>query len=156
MLKLKLQYWCEELTHLKRHWCWEWLKAGGEAVDRGWGGWMASVTQWTKVWVSSRSLWWPGKLGVLQSMGSQIDMTEQLNWTEILFPSSCSKNLWVLWLFFPKGGQGDISAESLAPPTCTSFSLPSSSLYTGWLVFGFKSLLSHSASGDLSADPAGL
>ena len=31
MLKLKLQYlttWCEELTHWKRPWCWEWLKAG--------------------------------------------------------------------------------------------------------------------------------
>ena len=31
MLKLKLQYlatWCEELTHWKRPWCWERLKAG--------------------------------------------------------------------------------------------------------------------------------
>ena len=41
MLKLKLQYfctWCEELTHLKRPWCWERLKAGGEGDDRGWDG----------------------------------------------------------------------------------------------------------------------
>ena len=32
MLKLKLQYlatWCEELTPLKRPWCWKSLKAGG-------------------------------------------------------------------------------------------------------------------------------
>ena len=39
--------------------------------DRGWDGWMASPTQWTWVWVSSRSWWWRGKPGVLQSMGSQ-------------------------------------------------------------------------------------
>ena len=33
-------------THLKRPWCWERLKAGGEGDDRGWDGWMASPTQW--------------------------------------------------------------------------------------------------------------
>ena len=49
MLKLKLQYfatWCEGLTHLKRPWCWERLRAGGEGDNRGWDGWMASPTQW--------------------------------------------------------------------------------------------------------------
>ena len=58
MLKLKLQYfgpWCEELIHLKRPWCWERLKAGGEGDDRGWDGWMASPTQWIWVWVNSGS-----------------------------------------------------------------------------------------------------
>ena len=52
MLRLKLQYlatWCEELTHWKRPWCWEWLKAGREGNIRGWDGWMASPTWWT--WV---------------------------------------------------------------------------------------------------------
>ena len=78
-----LATWCEELTHLKRPWCWERLKAGGEADDRGWGGWMASLTQWTWIWVNSRSWWWTGKPGMLQSMGSQkSDMTEQLNWID--------------------------------------------------------------------------
>ena len=48
---------CKELTRLKRPWCWERLKAGGEGDDRGWDGWMASPTQWTWVWVNSRS-WW--------------------------------------------------------------------------------------------------
>ena len=46
MLKLKFQYfgpWCEELTHLKRLWCWERLRAQ-EGDDRGWDGWMASPT----------------------------------------------------------------------------------------------------------------
>ena len=69
----------EELTHLKRPWCWERLKAGGEGDDRGWDGWMASPTWWTWVWVSSGSWWWTGKPGILQSMGSQIDTSEQLN-----------------------------------------------------------------------------
>ena len=74
MLKLKLQYlvtWCEELTRWKRPWCWERLKAGGEGDNRGWDGWMASPTQWIWIWASSRSWWWTGKPGVLQSMGLQ-------------------------------------------------------------------------------------
>ena len=66
-----LATWCEELTHLKSPWCWERLKAGGEGDDRGWDGWMASLIQWTWVWVNSRSWWWTGRPGVLQSMGSQ-------------------------------------------------------------------------------------
>ena len=66
-----LATWCEELTHWKRPWCWERLRAGGEGDDRGWDGWMASLTWWTWVWASSRSWWWTGKPGVLQSMGSQ-------------------------------------------------------------------------------------
>ena len=51
-------------THWKRPWCWERLKAG-EGDDRGWGGWMALLTQWTWIWVGSRSWWWIGKPGVL-------------------------------------------------------------------------------------------
>ena len=74
--------WCEELTHLKRPWCWERLKAR-EGDNRGWDGWMTSPTWWTWVWASSRSWWWTGKPAMLQSMGSQsIDTTEQRNWTE--------------------------------------------------------------------------
>ena len=48
---------------------WERLKAEGEGDNRGWDGWMASPTQWTWVWVNSRSWWWTGKPGVLQYMG---------------------------------------------------------------------------------------
>ena len=68
MLKLKLQYlgtWCEELTHWNRPCCWERLKAGGEGDDRGWDGWMASLTWWTWVWVGSGSWWWTGRPGML-------------------------------------------------------------------------------------------
>jgi len=65
-----LTTWWEELTHLKRPWCWKRLRAR-EWDDRGWDGWMASPTQWTWVWVDSRSWWWIGRPGVLWFMGSQ-------------------------------------------------------------------------------------
>ena len=80
-----LATWCEELTHLKRPWCWERLKAGGKGDDRGWAVWMASLTQWTWIWVNSRSWWWTGKPGMLQSMGLQRvghDWVTELNWTD--------------------------------------------------------------------------
>ena len=57
--------WCEELTHWKRSWCWERLKAGGVEDNRGQDGWMASVTQRTRVWASSGGWWWTGKPGML-------------------------------------------------------------------------------------------
>ena len=66
-----LATWSEEPTHLKIPWCWERFKARGEGDDRGWDGWMASLTQWTWVWVGSGSWWRTGKPGILQSMGSQ-------------------------------------------------------------------------------------
>ena len=87
MLKLKLQFlatWCEDVTHLKRPWCWEGLRAGGEGDDRAWDGWMASPTQWTWVWVDSGSWWWAWRPGVLQFMGSRRvrhDWAAELNWT---------------------------------------------------------------------------
>ena len=90
MLRLKLQsfgHWCEELTHLKRPWCRERLRAGGEGDDRGWDGWMASPTQWTWIWANSGSWWWTGRSGMLQSMGAQRvrhDWATELNWKEYL------------------------------------------------------------------------
>ena len=90
-----LATWCKELTHLKRSQCWERLKAGGEGDDRGWDGWMASLIQWTWVWVNSRSWWWTGKPGVLQSMWSQRvrhDWATERNWTEFLLRSSISRS----------------------------------------------------------------
>ena len=58
MLKLKLQYFGHLILGadpLKRPWRWERLRAGGEGDDRGWYFWVASLTQWTWVWVDSRS-----------------------------------------------------------------------------------------------------
>ena len=80
MLKLKLQYFGYLMRRAeKRPWCWERLKAGGEGDDREWDGWMASLTQWTCIWVDSRSWWWTGRPGVLHSMGLQSHATEWLN-----------------------------------------------------------------------------
>ena len=66
-----LATWCKELTHWKRPWCRERLRAGGEGDDRRWDGWMASPTQWTWVWVNSGSCWWIERPGVLWFMGLQ-------------------------------------------------------------------------------------
>ena len=74
MLKLKLQYFGHLMWRddsFERPWCWERLIARREGDKRGRDGWMASPTQWTWVLASSRSWWWTGNPGVLQSMGLQ-------------------------------------------------------------------------------------
>ena len=68
-----------------KDWCWEGLGAGGEGDDRGWDGWMASLTWYTWVWVNSGSWWWTGRPGVLQFMALQRvghDSLTELNWTD--------------------------------------------------------------------------
>ena len=65
-------------------WQWERLRVGGEGDDRGWDGWMASLTPWTWVWVDSRSWWWTARPGVLRFLVSQRvghDWATELNWT---------------------------------------------------------------------------
>ena len=59
----------------------------GRRRCRGWDGWMASLTWWTWVWVSSRSWWWTGKPGMLQPIGSQRfrhNWVTELYWTELM------------------------------------------------------------------------
>ena len=75
MLKLKLQYF----GHLMQR-----LNTGWEGDNRGWDGWMTSPTQWAWVWVDSRSWWWTGRPGMLQSMGSERighDWVTELNYS---------------------------------------------------------------------------
>ena len=80
-----LAIWWEELTHWKRSWSWERLKAGGEGDDRGWDGWMAPLTQWTWVWASFWSWWWTGKPGVLHAVhGVEKSWTRLSDWTDWL------------------------------------------------------------------------
>ena len=76
-----LATWCEKLTHLKRPWCWERLRAGGEKDGRGWDGWMASLND------EHEFGWIPGvgdRQGDLECCSSwdhkEPDSTEQLNW----------------------------------------------------------------------------
>ena len=68
--------------------------------DRGWDGWMASLTQWTWVWTNSRRWWRAGKPRVLQSSWLQRAghywVTEQQGQFAFskMHPFSCP----VLWL----------------------------------------------------------
>ena len=104
-----LAIWCEELTHWKRPWCWEILRAGGEGDNRGWCGWMASLTQWTWVWVNSGSWWWTGRHGMLQSMGSQ-SQTRLSDWTELNWTDwhnfELARSTIVFWLWLQDSSIG--------------------------------------------------
>ena len=75
----------------KKPWCRERLKAVGEGKDRGWDGWMASLTQWTWVWANSRSWRWTGSLAWCSSWGRRVryDWVTELNW---LKPKSVLNN----------------------------------------------------------------
>ena len=99
MLKLKLQYF----GHLMRRAdSFEKTLMLGKIEGRRrrgwqrWDSWMASATQWTWVWVGSRSWWWTGRPGVLWFMGSQRvrpDWETELNW------NWCERQqvLWAQW-----------------------------------------------------------
>ena len=66
-----LATWGEELTHWRRPWCWERLKAKGEWSGRRWDGYIAPSTPWTWIWTNFGRWWRTGKPGVLQSVGLQ-------------------------------------------------------------------------------------
>ena len=107
MLKPKLQYFghlTQRTSHWKSPWCWERLKVGGEGDDRGWDGWMASLTRWTWVWVNSRSWWWTGRPSLLFH-GVARSQTRLSDWTELILFSIIafsilikSNNLLSLWV----------------------------------------------------------
>ena len=79
---------------------WERLKVSGKGNDRGWDGWMASLTQYTWVWASSGSWWWTGKLGVLQSLGSQrVGHNLATELIKLAFRSMPAQSLNPVWLF---------------------------------------------------------
>ena len=106
--------WCEELTRLKRPWCWERLRAGGEGDNRGWDGWMASPTQWTWVWVNARSWWWTGRPGVLWFMQLQRvghDWVTELNWSGLFL-------LFSHWSHGPHHAR--FPCPSLSPRVCSN------------------------------------
>ena len=95
MLKLKLQYFGHIMWRtdsLGKTLIWERLKVGGERDKRGGDCWMASSTQWTRVWVNSVSWWWIERPGVLSSTISQTvrhDWATELNLTESVNYQSC-------------------------------------------------------------------
>ena len=86
MLRLKLQYFGHVMWRtdsLEKTLMLGKIEGGREGDDRGWDGWMASLTLWTWVWVSSRGWWFTGKSDVLLSMGLQ-SRTQLRNWTELM------------------------------------------------------------------------
>ena len=128
MLKLKLQYFghlmwrTDSLTHLKRPWCLEKLRAGGEGDNREWDGWMASLTQWACVLVDSRSWWWTGRPGVLRFMGSQ---RVGHNWvTELNCINSSTFYLWITTV-----ACGIHAACPLYTPYCSKINLSKAQLW---------------------------
>ena len=83
-----LAIWWEELTHLKRPWCWERLRAGGEGDDRGWDGWIASLTQQTWVWETQGVGDGQGGLACCDSWDhsqTQLSNWTELNWIKYIF-----------------------------------------------------------------------
>ena len=93
MLKLKLQFfqfWCEELTHLKRPWCWERLKVGEEgATEDEMVGGHHGLNGHKLTWLNMSKLqgWVGDGQGGLASCSpwghKESDTTERLNCTEL-------------------------------------------------------------------------
>ena len=81
-----LATWNEELTHWKRLWCWERLKAGGEGDNRGWDNEMVGWHHWLdgpKFEKAPRVGDWQGSLVCYSPWGcKESDATEGLNWTD--------------------------------------------------------------------------
>ena len=104
MLRLKLQYFghlMRRTDSLEKTLMLGGIGAGVEGDDRGWDGWMASLTQCTWVWVNSKSWWWTGRPGLLRFKGLQRvrhDWVTELNWTE---GSSLAIQWLGFWAFLP-------------------------------------------------------
>ena len=63
--------WFKQMARWKSPWSWERLRAEGEEGVRGWDVWTAPLMQWTWTWANSGRWWGKGRLGALQSVGSQ-------------------------------------------------------------------------------------
>ena len=89
MLKLKLQYFghlMQRAESLKKTLMPGKIEGRRRRGWQKWDAWMASPMLWTWVWTSSRSWWWTGRPGVLQSLGSQRvghDWATELNWAPV-------------------------------------------------------------------------
>ena len=83
-LKLKLQYFGHLMQRADPDAGRDWGQEEKGATEV-WDGWMASLTRWTWVWVSSGSWWWTGKSGILQPMGSQrVRHYWETDWTDYI------------------------------------------------------------------------
>ena len=94
-----LATWCKKLTHWKRSWCWERLKARREGDNSGWDGWMASLTQLilslSKLWelVMDREAWRVAFHEVAKCQTWLRHWTEPIHFT-IIYSSSIKCHRW--------------------------------------------------------------
>ena len=96
--------WCEELTHWKRPWCWERLKAK-EGDDRGWNDWMdhqLNGHEFEQALIVGNG---EGSLACCSSWGLKaLNMTEWLKLTELNHWTNAysGKRVAAKWMFIPK------------------------------------------------------
>ena len=120
ILRLKLQYFgylMRRVDSLEKT-----LMLGGiggrrRREDRGWDGWMASLTWRTWFWVKPGSWWWTGRPGVLWFMWLQRvghDWVTELNWTES-FSLLCLA-VGILWHNYGKIKWQKVPRNSLKKP----------------------------------------
>ena len=154
----------------KSPWCFPWYRERlkvGEGDNRGWDGWMASLTIWTWVWVNSGSWWWTGRPGMLWSMGwqrdghdwvTELNCTELIRWTfvgkvmSLLFNMlsmlviaflSRSKHLWISWLHSPFAvileppKIKSATVSTVSPSICHEVMGPDAMIFVFWM-FNFK------------------
>ena len=108
MLKVKLQYFdylMQKADSLEKILMLEKVESRRRRGDRGWDGWMASLTQWTWIWANSGNgeAWYATVHGVTKSQ------TQLSDWTTTIWNlSACKENLgstcpsqiiWKLFLF---------------------------------------------------------
>ena len=95
--------WWEKLTHQKRLWCWERLRAGGEGSNRRGDSWMASPTWWTWFWANFGRWWRMGKpaavYGVTKSQTWLSDWTTYVIGFDLISMDEFENNRW-----FASGG----------------------------------------------------
>ena len=107
------------------------IEGGRRRGQWGWDGWMASLTQWTWVWVGSGIWWWIGKPGMLQSMGSQRvrhNWVTKLNWCLVL---SVSQGKWQQVAYLQISDAGKPASSPLAGSGWAGMSRGGSRLFLG-------------------------
>ena len=116
MLKLKLRYFGHlmwRVDSLERTLMLGGIGARREGDDRGWDGWMPSLTQWTWVSVNSGSWWWTGGLVCCDSWGrKESDKTERLIWSDLIW---VPKNWCFLTLMLEKILQSPMDCKEIKP-----------------------------------------